>query len=249
MTITPEQLAAYIDGECGADEAQLIERAAQTDPALAERIGQERTLRASLRSHFAPVADEPMPAAWESMIRAATGTKPGGGAVVTDLSEARARRAGVAHRIGGNTGRLPWMGGALAASLVLGLMVGLNVRNSGPIAARNGALIAQGELARALDTQLASAQDDVPVHMLLSFKSTDGAICRAFSGREASGIACRSGDAWQLRHVLPGGPEPTTEYRQAGSRQGEISTLAQAIAAGDAFDERQERAARAKGWR
>jgi len=249
MTITPEQVAAYVDGECDAEEARRIGQAAQSDTALAERIARERALRERLRGHFAPTTEKPLPAAWESMIRNAAGVDPDGGAKVIDLSAARARQRNAAQPRQRNRGWMPWAGGAVAASLVLGLMVGLHLREQAPFAARNGALIAQGPLARALDTQLASAQSDMPVRMLLTFRSTDGAICRAFAGPEASGIACHAGDTWQLRHILPGTSGATTEFRQAGSRLGELSTLAQGMADGSAFDMQQERTARQHGWR
>jgi len=253
MTVSTEQLCAYVDGQCDAAEAQRIEQTAAADKELARRIAQERALRERLRSHFAPVAEEPIPDAWEALIRGAVGAAaPEGGAAVIDLSEARARRA---DPRGAGRGWLPrvWLGSGIAASLVLGLLLGLFVgpqlRDAPPIAAHDGVLTAQGKLADALDTQLASAQDNAPVRMLLTFRSTDGAICRAFSGAEASGIACRSGDAWQLRHVLPGRPRAAAEYRQAGSENGELAAIAQGMSAGDAFDRAKEMAARDHGWR
>ena len=44
MTVTPEQLAAYVDGECDAAEARRIALAAEHDPDLAQRIAGERAL-------------------------------------------------------------------------------------------------------------------------------------------------------------------------------------------------------------
>lgn len=250
MTITREQLAAYIDGECDAAEARRIELAAEQDPDLARRITGEHKLREQLQAHFAPVGEEPLPAGWEDLIRSASTISPAmAGGSVTDLSQARARREREAHERGRPWPSRAWTGSAIAASLVLGLFVGMQLRNGAPIAVRNGQLIAGGNLAQALDTQLASAQENAPVRVLVTFRSADGIICRAFSAHEASGIACRGQGDWQLRHVLPGTPEATTEYRQAGSPLSELSTLAQGMATGEAFDAKQEVAARQHGWR
>lgn len=250
MKITPEQIAAYVDGECDAAEALRIEEAVERDPTLARRIAEERALGERLRGHFAPITRQPVPDSWEALIRSASPIAPAAvGASVSDLSEARARRALRAQERGRGWKSRAWIGSAIAASIVLGLFMGMQLPRGAPFALRDGGLIAQGNLARALDTQLASAKGGAPVRMLMTFRSTDGSVCRAFAGHEASGIACRSGGEWQLRHVLPGTPEENTEYRQAGSRLGELSTLAQGMAAGEAFDARQELAAKQNGWR
>jgi len=251
MTVTPEQLAAYVDGECDAAEARRIALAAEHDPDLAQRIAGERALRERLQAHFAPIVAEPVPEEWVAMIRGGAHEAPAAaaGGTVIDMAEARARREKASRQQGKGWRSQAWIGSAIAASLVLGLFLGLQLRGGSPIAAHDGVLTAQGELARALDTQLASAQDQAPIRMLATFRAGDGAICRAFAGPDASGVACRSQGDWQLRHVLPGVPQATTQYRQAGSSVGELSALAQGMAAGEAFDAAQEQAARKNGWR
>jgi len=250
MTVTPEQLAAYVDGECDAAEARRIALAAEHDPDLAQRIAGERALREGLRAHFAPIVEEPIPEEWLALIRGAhEAPAAGAGGTVIDMAEARARREEASRQHGKGWRSQAWIGSAIAASLVLGLFLGLQLRGGSPIAAHNGVLTAQGELARALDTQLASAQDKAPIRMLATFRNGDGAVCRAFAGPDASGVACRAQGDWQLRHVLPGVPQATTEYRQVGSNVGELSALAQGMAAGEAFDAAQEHAARKNGWR
>lgn len=251
MTVTPEQLAAYIDGECDAAEAQRIALAAEHDRDLAQRIAGERAVRERLQAHFAPIVEEPVPEEWVALIRGAAHKAPAvaAGGTVIDLADARARRENASRQEGKGWRSQAWIGSAIAASLVLGLFLGLHFRGSSPIAVHNGALTAQGELAHALDTQLASAQDNAPIRMLATFRNADGAVCRAFAGPVASGVACRSQGEWQLRHVLPGRPQATTQYRQAGSSLGELSTVAQGMAAGEAFEAGQEQAARKNGWR
>lgn len=248
MTFSPEELGAYIDGQCSAEAAQRIEQAVARDRELARRIASERSLRQRLRSHFAPIEEEPVPARWEAMVRGAAVPGDAEVAPVTDLAEVRARRSETMPAMGAGWAPRLWVGSAIAASLILGIFLGMQVRGGGPFGSRNGVLTAQGELAQALDTQLASASQNAPVRMLLTFRSRDGSVCRAFTGREASGVACRSGSRWQMRHVLPGMPDARTEYRQAGSANGELTALAQDMAVGDAFDARQELAARNHDW-
>lgn len=244
MTVTQEDIMAYVDGEMAEAERSRITLAALGDLDLADRIARERGLRERLQAHFSPVAAAPVPEAWTAMIAAASTPAP---ANVVDLAEVRARRSA-------RMWRWPAMGAALAASLVIGLFVGAHHDGSAQFAAGHGALVASGDLAKALDGQLASAQGDTPVRMLASFRRQGGDVCRVFAGAAASGIACHGADGWAMQHVLPGTPAsgvgaPTNAYRQAGSAQGDLMGLAQDMAVGEPFDAAQESAAKAKGWR
>ena len=246
MTITRADIMAYVDGETDAGQSRRIAAAALADPGLARTIAAERALRETLKAHFAPVTEEPVPAQWIEQIRAASSQ----GADVVDLASARERKArGAASQGAAPWWRNPWAGVAIAASLVLGLFAGTQWRASAPIEAHGGALVASGDLARSLDSRLASAGDAAPFRMVGTFRGSGGKVCRAFSGRDASGIACREGSGWQLRHVLPGTTPSETEYRQAGSHDAELIALAQGMATSEVFDARQERDAMAQGWR
>ncbi len=248
MTITRADIMAYVDGEADAAKSSRIDAAALADPGLARTIADERALRETLKAHFAPVSEEPVQAHWIEQIRAANGQS----ADVVDLAPARERKAlGAASRGAAPWWRNPWAGAAIAASLVLGLFAGTQWRASAPIEVHGGVLVASGDLARSLDSRLASAGDAAPFRLLGTFRGSGGTVCRAFSGREASGIACHDGDGWQLRHVLPGTtPSPSaTAYRQAGSHDAEVMALAQGMAASELFDAKQERDAMAQGWR
>lgn len=240
MNVTREMLAAYADGQLGADDAARVEAAIAKDPALAQEVEAHRALRETLSAHFAPILDMPVPD------RLKTGLQTS--AQVVDL--AAVRRAKKEHA----AARAPlprWaMGGALAASLALGVMIGGQSRQGDQIRSEDGQLVASGALDKALTSQLASAQDDdAPVRILLSFKSGDGRYCRGFESGATSGIACRTGGNWDLVQTRSGGISESTEYRQAGSSATEIMAAAQEMAAGAALDAKAERAARDAGWR
>jgi hypothetical protein len=248
MTITTEEIMAYVDGEMDESARTRITLAALADGALAARIAAERALRDQLRAHFAPIAEAPVPAEWLTAIRSATAP-----AEVIDLAAVRARKAATQPSVRAGWWRSPWAGAAIAASLVLGVFAGSEWQSGqsadGPILARNGALMASGDLAKTLDTQLASAQDGAPVRMLGTFRRAGGDVCRAFSGQQASGIACHDAGGWRLQHILPGSTPGSAAYQQAGSNNAALMTIAQGMAAGDPFGADQEREAKAKGWR
>lgn len=244
MTITPEEIMAYVDGESDAADRARITRAALLDPALADRIAAERALREHLVAHYAPCEAEPVPVAWVEAIRAETGSN------VVPLTSVRGAPAVAGRPVRPRWRAFTGMGATIAASLVLGISIGSvwhKQNDMAPIVARDGGLFAGGSLADALETQLASAQGGDRIRMLTTFRRRDGEICRTFAGAQASGIACRDARGWQLPYVLPGSaPSPAT-YRQAGSNA-DLMALAQDMAAGDPLDAVQERQARAKGW-
>jgi hypothetical protein len=228
MSIEPEMLMAYADGELGPIEARRVERAIAEDPALAARVEQHRALRARLDAHFAPVAGEPVPDRLAAMLSSN----------VVDLPQRRPRRA------------LPaWSrwSGALAASLVLGLAIGHGWQDSGVVRSRGGQLYADGALAKALDRQLAAAPGAVRVP--ISFRDNTGQYCRVFTAPATDGIACRDDRGWLLRQTRAGAASARTDYIQAGSTDPELMAAAQQMMAGDPLDAGAEAKARAAGWR
>jgi hypothetical protein len=242
MTIDPETLAAYADGELSAADAAKIEEAIASQPDLAKQVAAHRALRAQLSAHFDPILDAPVPDRLTDLL------KPRESAEVIDL--AAVRRAREEEQPAVKAPRMRWaMGGALAASLALGLVVGRVAIPTGPVASENGHLVARGELASALTTQLASAQDGKDVRILLSFEAKDGRYCRGYEQGATAGIACREGGEWQLVRTQSGvRAKSQGPYAQASSQASEIMTVAQDMAAGNALDQAAERAALKGGW-
>lgn len=235
MSIDPETLAAYVDGELDPIAAKRVERAAEADAALAEEIARQRRLRERLRSAFEPIANTPPPDALVAMLRAGK---------VADIAEARNAR--------GARGLPRWLsaGGAIAAALVLGLMIGRGLPHAeGPFAIRDGSLVAWGETARALDTQLASAQaPGAPVRILVTFRRPDGGYCRAFETGGQTAIACHEERGWRVQSLRAGEGSTATEYRQAGSASAALMAEAQEMMAGEPLDAAGERVAIGSRW-
>ena len=108
-------------------------------------------------------------------------------------------------------------------------------------------MVAQGELASALETQLASAQDGGSIRIGLSFRRKGGGWCRSFQGQAISGVACRQEQGWQVQQLVPGsGPE--TAYRQASSGDARLMATVDALMDGSPLDAAQEKAAKARRW-
>jgi anti-sigma factor RsiW len=269
MSVTPEELMALADGELSGEEAARVEAAIAADPVLARRLEAERGLRAALRARLDPVAQEPVPLALTDLIARAAAADAGQGmtdkvapapapspAEVVDLAAARTRRK-EAEKARDRAARRPnvpifadrRMAFAIAASLVLGLMLGSQLHREGPVTQTRAGLAASGSLARTLDRQLASAGDVDGLHMLASFRRQGGDYCRVFAGTATSGIACRREGTWLLERTMAGGGGPSSDYRQAGSVQGDMLAAAQDMMRGDPLDAAQERAVIEKGWR
>ena len=195
MTYSDETLMAYADGELEPAERAAIEHAMQADPAIAEAVARHRALRQDIAAAFAGILDEPVPARLQ----------PPAAAPVVSLDAARAARAAHAAPAPAPTRRRwswpEW--GALAAMLMVGVLVGKVVPQGGqPAIAGNGTeVVAQGELASALDRQV-GGKDAGAVRVGVSFAARDGAYCRSFVMGTSAGLACREGGQWRKSRSL-----------------------------------------------
>lgn len=241
MTIDPEMLAAYADGELGPEDVALVEAAIAADPALAEEVAAHRALRTTLSAHFAPILNMPVP----DRLTAALTPRDN----VVNLAEVRKRKAQEDAPERPPLWKGWIMGGALAASLALGLVIGGQTDPGSDVITRDGQLMASGVLDKALTKQLASAQEGAAAQILVSFKAKDGRYCRGFAQGAMMGIACHTGNGWSIeRSQAIGTKDAQGGYRQAGSAGRDLMAAAQNMAAGDALDAQGEKIARAAGW-
>ncbi|WP_075793534.1 anti-sigma factor [Massilia putida] len=234
MTFSDDTLMAYADGELDPAERAAVEQAMRTDPAIAAAVARHRALRADVAAAFAGILDEPVPARLQ----------PAPPAPVLSLDAARTARA--------ERRRWSWPEwGALAATLVVGVLVGKTVAGGGaPAIAGNGSqVVAQGELASALDRQVGGKADGA-VKVGVSFAARDGAYCRGFVMGSSAGLACREGGQWKIPVLAESAPEAAGGYRQAGSAlpAAVLEAIDERIA-GKPLDAAAEEAARARGWK
>lgn len=236
MTVTSEELAAFADGELDSTRAAEVAAAIEADPGLARQVEAHRALKGLLSSHYAPLAEAPVPDRFTALLGSVKSDEPAAAAVI-DLAAARAERS--SRRIP----RWGWVvGPALAASLVLLLV-------SAPPPGSDGTY-ADAQLAAALDTRLTA--EPAPAgepRVLLSFARAGGELCRTYAASAGSGIACRDANGWRIERTAPGYDPAASDYRQAGSPLEELMTAAQDMASGGPLDQQQETAARKRGWR
>ena len=231
MRFSDETVMAYADGELDAATCAALEAALPNDPELAERLAQQRALRARLQSAFDPVLDEPVP----ERLLAAARAPPAALANANVIALRPAARA-----------RWSWpQWSAIAASLVCGALLGpflFRTPASGPFVAHEGVVRATGALEHALTEQLASSQSaDAPVQIGLSFRARAGEYCRTFVLRGQGALAAAN---------------PRIIYASASGYRPAASALPPAVThtvdeliAGDALDANAEAAARAHDWR
>jgi hypothetical protein len=248
MTFSDETLMAYADGELGEPERSELERALRGDPALAARVAQHRALRADVFGAFAGVLDEPVPARLHVVAGSAAPQRK-----VVQFERARAARRAVPERP-----RWSWaQWGGMAASLAIGVLAGslglTSMQDEPQLAAlttSNGALVAQGQLGRALSQQLAIASTPGDaVKIGVSFVDKGGNFCRSFQFGKAAGLACRDGAQWQVPLLAEGEAAAGGAYRQAGSAMPPaVLDAIDARIAGQALDAVGERDAQRRGW-
>src|SRR5258705_2441304 len=148
--ISDTELIAWIDGELPAADAARLVEAIERDPALAARAAAHRRFSQRMTAAFGPIADEPV-------------ALPRRSAEVVSRAAARAardERARGPHR---------WaMPGAIAASLLVGTLVGHQATMVASVDDRSGALALARPVARALDGQLSGEAG--PIRVSLSFR-------------------------------------------------------------------------------
>lgn len=242
MKYSDEQVMAYVDDELDAPGRAAFERAMSDDADLAARVDRQRQLRARLQQAFAPALAEPVPSRLTAALRNAS-------------DETRSSRPPQTRQF--RRPRTDWL--ALAASLVIGVLVGVMTSRSQPdemTASTSRGLIARGPLAVALDQQIASAQDaSASVQVGLTFIARSGEYCRTFQASTpaaVSGLACRGDSGWfvQVLDTSPSGHEPRGEYRPAASAMSPVVRAAiQDRIEGMPLDAAAEAAARDARWR
>lgn len=241
MRFSDEMLMAYADGELDLVARAEIEAAMANDPAVARAVERHRMLAGKVRVAYDGVLEEPVPAELVALVVDPQDTR------VVELAAARGAR-----RIAVGRWQLPaWA--AIAASVLAGVFVGLLLfrTSSAPYEVTDRGLIARGELAEGLATQLASAPGRSNVHIGVSFRSRDGDYCRSFTYEHLAplaGLACRHGEDWKVR-VLAEAPSSTSELRTATAMPMAVLQAVDASIAGEPLDAAAEEEARKAGWR
>jgi hypothetical protein len=256
MNIPDELLAAYVDGRLQGAERVRIEQAIAHDARLAQRVAQCRATRGRLRGVFDGALHEPVP---QRRLQAARSPVRPSSAQVIDLARVRAerRRRTERHRV------LQPQRILIAACVLGGLLVGAVcerlVGGGGTLTAwQDGALVARGALADALNHQL--RDQTLPgsdFHVGMSFRSRSGNYCRTFSGSDGpalTGLACHQQDQWRIVTLVSpqqgaAAPRVASSQRAADSGSSLLQQSVRERIAGQPLDAQAEERARRGDWR
>lgn len=227
-----EQILAYVDSELGPGETAAFEAQVAADPELARRVADHRALREVAAGAFSSALAEPVP----DRLMAAILAEP----TVVRPAFGRPRRRAVPA----------WA--AMAASLVVGVLLGAGVTmlRPDPLASGPRGLEARGDLARALDRNLAA--DTGAVRLGVSFRDADQSYCRTFlmDRRALAGVACRQDGRWAVRMTAEAEVGTGGGYRMAASAMPPaVLAAVDAMIVGEPLDRAGEEAARAAGWK
>jgi hypothetical protein len=228
-SIREEELMAHLDGELPGLQASRIARAVEEDEALRAEAEAQRRLKERLARRFDPIAEEPVPDRFRAMLE------------TNVVSLQTPAKRGL---------RLGWpQAAAIAASFAVGILaIQMFSSDDRSGTAGGGTLIAAGDISRALETQLASAEDPrAKTRIGVTFAARDGRLCRTFETSATAGLACREAEGWHLVASAPG-TGALGEYRQAGSGPASVMRAAERMMAGTPFDAGAERQARDRGW-
>lgn len=236
-----ERLSSFLDGELTASgRAALVgDGQAQT------RLTRLRATDDLVRAAYAGPMHEPVPdrlmAAFDKGIFA-HGEPAGIDETVPTASNDNDRRR--------------WLtGGAMAASLALGLLLGpMVMRGSGSDGVTSVAF--NGALDTTPSLQTASISSGERLTPQLSFAKTGGGYCRQFELVEAdkasTGVACADNGKWAIKALLPSRTKTSATYGYGVAEGPEDTGLAAVIDTlrkGDPLDKAAEQGAIVKHWR
>ncbi len=259
MTISDETLMAFADGELEGAARTAVESAMREDPEIEKRVARHRALRGRISMAYSSELSERVPDRLVSAAMAGAAAPRDNVIRLEDAAKSRQARSRPGHESSPSSRGPAWAWAAsIAASVVVGLGLGFFASRQGELAllrSESGALVAHGELARALSEQLAAQQSpNAAVRIGVSFLAKSGDYCRSFvlSGSlPQSGLACRHGADW-LIHSLVQGPEGGTaaaDYRTAASPMAAaIFRSVDELIVGEPLDGAAEAAARANQW-
>jgi hypothetical protein len=237
MTVSPETLLAFVEGELSPEEARKVAAEVANDPALASHVEKHRALKARLHEASLPMTQAAMP---ESV----TSNAPPPVERVTPMPPA-------SESIGVRRSWIP--AGAMAVGIALGALLAFTFLPAGEIRSVNGAAVADGALARALSTVIVSEQDksaNSGARIQDSFFSGEGYFCRDFTtsgdAKDAlAGIACRESSGWRIRVLAAAGGNGKSD---APVVPASVRDTLDAMIVGKPLDADNERAARSQDW-
>lgn len=250
MKFSDELLIAFVNGELAEPARAAVERALRADPAIAARVSHLRARRSRVVGVVVGGRDNGAHAHAHGGL---------GDAKVVHLDMVRAARCGglplqpppaPVDKPAWNLRHWACVAAALAAGVLaggFGWHLWQGEAELASLSGAEGALVAQGRLASALSTQLASPGPSGRVRIGISFLSKDGKYCRSFVMDTTAGLACRDGGRWKVP-VLAQGAAGAAWMDGNGLPPAVLDAIQERIA-GTPLSAAAERAAHARGWK
>jgi negative regulator of sigma E activity len=244
-----ELISAYLDDALEPDAKAMLAARLTHEPKLAATLNALRASDDTLRSAFEAPMHDPMPQRFLDLLAA----KPASASDnVINLAD---HIKGVEQAANDNPRRWRWIGGAIAASLAVGLFVSTQFSGSGANDKLGDMVAFNAALDKTPSLQRASLSNGKTLTPQLSFASRDGTFCRQFSVTGAAssqdGVACRAGGKWKVEALLPG-IKPTAgdgEFETAGGAGNEkLDAVIAKLRASDPLGAAAEQRLIADGW-
>lgn len=236
--LSDELITAWLDGEVTQQQRNEIETSIAASPELGVRVARLARADRLLTPAFAETLNAPIPQRFEAVI---------------GRSRRRSGFGGFRAALSGLL--LPRPMAMVAASLVLGVMLGGAVLSGSPTGAgiaadSQGRMIANDTMAANL-ASVASGANVGPLRIRLSMVDNSGRYCRQFETAAAAGLACLENEGWVIDTLsrTNGTSSVDVAYVMAdGSTDAAISAALQRLGVRSVLDSREESAAIASGW-
>jgi len=252
-------LSAYLDDELApGDRARLKERLA-AEPELGRRLELLRQADRAVRQAYAPIVDEPLPAALLNLL-ATEEVRPPPRVVPLDRAVRRRERR-PAHWSRYTMPRAIAAGIALAIGVTLGLSIAVRDGDpgTGPLTAAM-LITPDRDLYDVLETvpsdTVAELSDRRSAAPRLSFKSRAGSYCRELGLADEDGtstlVVCRETGGWRLEAIArtqTPAASPDSDFVPASGNATELDSVIAGLIDGAPLGPTEERQAIGTGWR
>ena len=238
-----EKLNGFIDRELDRSAHARVDALTQ-EPAAAALLSRLRGNDDFVRAAFDAPMHEGVPDRFAAVIEA--------GLASTD--RARANHVDGSAPMNDNQPRWWHLGGAVAASLAVGLMLGTQLLAPVGGASSSPALSEALDATASLQTvTLASGERLTPD---LTFAQAGGGYCRQFrlavANRGHAGVACRTNGQWAVEALMPAvavSSAADAYVTAEGAAPSSLDSVIDTLRGGDPLDGAAERALIANGWR
>ena len=239
-----EKLSGFLDRELAEpDRAELAARASR-DADTAARLGRMQENDDLVREALSAPLHDPVPARLLEAVDAG----------LARHAPPHATDAGPRTPANDNPRRWWPLTGAVAASLMVGLVTGSQLAPRGELAA--GSVSLEDVLTKTPSAQSVSMASGERVTPQLSFARAGGGYCREFvlasDAGEQTGVACNPNGRWRVVALLPSDASQAADSgyaTAAGVAPAAIEEVVGALRGGDPLDVDSEASAIAREWR